>query len=60
VGIIYDLHLPDENQQCMWKKGCENRWVEEFSSLRCRIRQELHEFLIRFPLFRRLLFDIEM
>jgi hypothetical protein len=60
LGIIYDLHLPDNSQQCMWKKGCGNRWVTEFCSLRCRIRQELHEFLIMFPLFHRILFDIEL
>jgi hypothetical protein len=54
LGSIYELHHDD--QQCMRKKGCGNWWVTEFCSLRCRIRQELAEFLTRFPLFRRLLF----
>jgi hypothetical protein len=60
LGIIYELHLPDDGQQCMRKKGCGNWWVTEFCSLRCRIRQELAKFLTRIPLFCRLLFDIEM
>jgi hypothetical protein len=58
LGSIYELHHDD--QQCMRKKGCGNWWITEFCSLRCRIRQELAEFLTRFPLFRCLLFDIEM
>jgi hypothetical protein len=38
LGIVYDLHLPDDGQRCMWKKGCRNQWVAKFCSLRCRIR----------------------
>jgi hypothetical protein len=58
--IIYELHLPNDGQQCMWNKGCGHWWEVEFYSLRCRIRKELYKFLRRFPLFRRIMYGIVM
>jgi hypothetical protein len=55
---IYDLHLLDDGQQCLWKRGCGQRWVLVFCSLRCKIRDEVYDFLTRFPIFRRIMDDI--
>jgi hypothetical protein len=58
--IVYELHLPDDDQQCLGKKGCSHWWQTEFCSLRCRISGELYDFLRRFPFFHRIMYEIVM
>jgi hypothetical protein len=57
---IHKLHMPDDGRQCFWKRGCGQSWTPVFCSLRCRIRVELYEFLIRFPQILDIVDDIDM
>jgi hypothetical protein len=46
---FHEIHMSENGQRCLWKRGCGQWWTLVFCSLRCRIRAELYEFLIRFP-----------
>jgi hypothetical protein len=46
---IHEIHMLEDGQKCLWKRGCGQWWAPVFHSLRCRISAELYEFLIRFP-----------
>jgi hypothetical protein len=46
---IHEIHMLEDGQKCLWKRGCSQWWAPVFHSLRCRISAELYEFLIRFP-----------
>jgi hypothetical protein len=46
---VNEIHMPEDDQQCLWKRGCDQCWTPVFCSLRCRKRTELYDFLIRFP-----------
>jgi hypothetical protein len=45
----HEIHMPKDGQKCLWMRGCGQWWTSVLCSLRCRIRAELYEFLIRFP-----------
>jgi hypothetical protein len=57
---IIEVHMSDDRHKCLWKRGCSQSWIHVFCSLRCRIRSELYDFLIRFPMFRAIVVDIDM
>jgi hypothetical protein len=57
---VHELHMLDDGHQCLWKRGCGQSWTPVFCSLRCRIRSELYEFLIRFPQILDIVDDIDM
>jgi hypothetical protein len=46
---VREIHMPEDGDQCLWKWGCGQWSTLVFYSLRCRIRTEWYEFLIRFP-----------
>jgi hypothetical protein len=46
---IHEIQMPEDSHTCLWKRGCGQWWTPMLCSLRCRIRAELYEFLIRFP-----------
>jgi hypothetical protein len=46
---VQEIHMAEDGHKCLWKRGCDQWWTPVFCSLRCRIRAELYEFLIRFP-----------
>jgi hypothetical protein len=57
---LHEIHMPEDDQQCLWKLGCSEWWAPLFCSLRCRIRAELYEFHIRFPQIIDIMDDIDM
>jgi hypothetical protein len=57
---LHEIHMPEDGQQCLWKLGCGEWWTSVFYSLRCRIRTELSEFLVRFPHIIDIIDDIDM
>jgi hypothetical protein len=34
---LLEIHLPEDDQKCLWKQGCGDRCTPVFCSLRCRI-----------------------
>jgi hypothetical protein len=46
---VHEIQMPEHDHTCLWKWGCGQWWTPVFCSLRCTIRAELYEFLIRFP-----------
>jgi hypothetical protein len=57
---VHEIHMPEDGQQCLWKRGCGQWWIPVFYSLRCRIRAELYEFLIRYPQIIAVMDEIDM
>jgi hypothetical protein len=49
IDHFHEIQMPKDDHKCLWKRGCGQWWTPVFCSLRCRIRAELYEFLIRFP-----------
>jgi hypothetical protein len=57
---VNEIHMPEDDEQCLWKWGC-GRWSSPmFCSLMCRVRAELYEFLFRFPKIIAIMDDIDM
>jgi hypothetical protein len=46
---VQGIHMLEDGHTCLWKRGCGQWWTPMYCSLRCRIRADLYEFLIRFP-----------
>jgi hypothetical protein len=46
---VHEIQMSEDGHSCLWKRGCGQWCTPLFCSLRCRIRAELYEFLIRFP-----------
>jgi hypothetical protein len=46
---VHEIRMPKDGGQCLWKRGCGQWSAPVFCSLRCKIRAEIYEFLIRFP-----------
>jgi hypothetical protein len=59
-GHIHKIQTPEDSHTCLWKQGCGQWWTPVFCSLRCRIRAELYEFLIRFPQIIAVMDEIDM
>jgi hypothetical protein len=57
---VHEIHLQEDGHKCLWKRGCGQWWTLVFCSLRCRIRVELYEFLIRFPQIIAVIDEIDM
>jgi hypothetical protein len=57
---VHEIHMPEDGDQCLWKWGCDQWSTPVFCSLRCRIRAELYEFLMRFPQIIDFMDDIDM
>jgi hypothetical protein len=57
---VYEIHMPEDDDQCLWKRGCGQWSAPVFCSLRGRIRAELYEFFIRFPQIIDIMDDIDM
>jgi hypothetical protein len=41
---LEQIHLLEDDQQCLRKQGCSESWTPVFCSLRCRIKRELYLF----------------
>jgi hypothetical protein len=39
---VHEIHMPEDGNKCLWKRGCGQWWTSVFCSLRCRIRTELY------------------
>jgi hypothetical protein len=47
--VSEEIQMLEDGHTCLWKQGCGQWCTPMLCSLRCRIRAELYEFLIRFP-----------
>jgi hypothetical protein len=57
---VHEIHMPDDSHQCLWKRGCSQSRTPMLCSLKCRIRAELYEFLIRLHPIIDIVDDIDM